>query len=183
MATFRAVLWKAKEQEGLIPIYVRIEAANKRCYVSIGERVRPRDWNAAKGRVRKSHTHAVDLNTLVEQTLDGARWAHLQLRVSGIEITPAAIKKAMKPHAGQPVDLVEYGCSYSEELRTLGKIPTSRRYASILRKVRAFAGGPVPLEAVTAEFVRRLERHLVVNLSNGQGYRRLKPPCHKEPGE
>ena len=45
MATIKAVLWKQKSRDGTHPVYMRIEAANQRCYISTGEWVKPADWN------------------------------------------------------------------------------------------------------------------------------------------
>ncbi|MBN4056293.1 site-specific integrase, partial [Rhodothermus sp. AH-315-K08] len=78
-----------------------------------------------------------------------------------------AIKEALRPIPLERTDFIAFGRAYADELYGLGKIPTGRRYRSILTKIEQFVGGQLSLSDVTVDFVRRYQVHMVEERKNG----------------
>lgn len=167
MATIKPVLWKGKRNaHGEDPIYIRLEAGNRRQYLSLKLRVKPTHWNPRLGEVRKSHRDYTSLNRVIQRKVDEAKTGMYALMAKGEEVTPAAIKEALRPTPSARHDFIACGLEYAEELRRLGKIPTSRRYFSIFRKLRTFSGGQLPFSGLSVPFFRRYRAHLVEHYGN-----------------
>ncbi len=81
--------------------------------------VKPKDWNGARGEVRKSHRSdklREMINDLIEKHLTEAKAAILELKLSDEAVTPSAVKRAIKPIQESESDLreVQTGCVQSE---------------------------------------------------------------------
>ncbi len=169
MAKITPVLWKSKKnKKGEHPIYVRIEAAGSRLYFSLGLAVKPRHWNLESSEVRKTHTHYVEMNDLIAMHVQAAEKAELQLRLNGKAVTPEAIKAALQPPRAADIDFIAFGNEYAEELKKRGQIPTSRRYFSVMRKIKEYNGGSLHFPEVTNKFLRDFETYMVETLGNGK---------------
>lgn len=172
MATITPVLWKSREnKKGESPIYLRIEAGNRRQYQSLRVYVKPRHWNAEKGQVRKTHPLSDEINDLVQLRLTEANRALLRLRIDGDAVTPAAIKKAVQPTRASEKDFIAFGYEYVDELRRDDKLTTAVRYDSILRKVARFHGKRLPFSDLDNSFMRRYQSYMVSGLDNNPSTR------------
>ena len=168
MAKITPVLWKThKTKQREHPIYLRIEAGNRRLYTSLKLYVKPRFWNADQAEVRKTHSHAKEFNDIIGMHKLAAEKAELRLRLEGEVVTPKAIKKALQPPRPADTDFCVFGREYAEELRKRGQIPTSRRYFSVMRKFEAFKGGRVLFTDLSNKLLRDYETYMKEKLGNG----------------
>ena len=169
MATITAVLWKGKKnKKGERPVYLRLEAGDRRQYFSLRIWIEPSRWNPKAQRVRKGHRRADAYNGDIRRAIEKAEDEIDRLRRDGEEVTPALLKAALQPSAKSRFDFLAYGATRAEEFRRLGKIPTHKRYVSILRKLRAYAGNTMPFSRLTLQFLRGYHTYMVGELGNSE---------------
>ena len=168
MATIKPVLWKGRRNaHGEDPIYIRLEAGNRRQYLSLKLRVKPTHWNPRLGEVRKSHRDYISLNRVIQRKVDQAKTAVHDLMAVGDEVTPATIKETLLPTSSERQDFIAYGERYANELRSLRKIPTARKYESVLRKLKRYAGGSLLFSGLSTQLFRDYRGHLSEHYGNG----------------
>lgn len=166
MAKVTPVLWKHKKNaDGHHPIYIRVADARRTLYVSLGEYIAKRHWNPAKRRVRKGHPNADDLNDLIASRLSEAQAERVRLKKAREPVTAEALKAALadEPSAG---DFFAFADAYVDGLRRRGQIREHRREKTVLTKLRAFTGEPLPFERITPRLLRDYETHLVEEHGN-----------------
>ncbi|HMB92743.1 MAG TPA: Arm DNA-binding domain-containing protein, partial [Rhodothermales bacterium] len=89
MAKVTPVLWtQKKNKKGLSPIYLRIEANDRRRYTSLRVYIRESHWNDNTQRVRKNHSEHEAINNLIAQRIAEARKEILKLTTDRKRITP-----------------------------------------------------------------------------------------------
>lgn len=175
MATVTPVLRTNKTNaEGTAPIYIRISDRERTLYVSIGERVRPKYWLNGKQRVSKRHAQADEINEIIRRRVDELNEEIYRRKVGGEEPTAGELQGVLKasirgePRAG---DFFAFGAGIVDEMRRRGQIPASKRYDSVLRKFKEFAGTPLAFDAVTLKLLRDFETHMIERRSNKKNTR------------
>lgn len=169
MATFTPVARKDKRNKcGEVPIYLRIEASDRRQYISLRIRIKPAHWNPKKGEVRKGAPNRDILNRIIRDRVHEAKGAMYVLQEKKLPVTPAAIKELLHPPTPERHDFILFGESYAEELQKLGKVITSRRYFSTFRKLGRFTGGTLPFNSLSVGFFQRYRAHLVEHYGNSE---------------
>lgn len=169
MAKITPVLWRGKKnRKGEIPIYLRLEAGDRRQYFSLRIYIKPSYWNPKAQKVRAGHRRADAYNTEIRKAIDKAEDELDRLRRDGEEATPALLKAVLLPTAGSRSDFLTYADKYSDELLKLGKIPTHKRYDSIIRKLRNYVGGRLPFSRLTLQWLRDYRAYMVGELGNSE---------------
>lgn len=166
MASVTVVLKKSKtDAKGTAPVYVRIADRDRTLYWSLGERIRPSQWNGPKEEVRSNHKRADDLNKLIRDKKALLQDEIYRRKADGEE--PAADElKALLEGKRRDLDFLAFGERIVSDFEAQGKISTSRRYRSILKKLRAYVRGPLPFDRVTPTLLREYETHLVSHYGN-----------------
>lgn len=168
MATTTPVLWTRQKKSGPShTIYIRIEAGNRRQYVSTGVKIRRTDWNENKGVARKAGKHADKINGIVSDLVHLIEGIILDLQREGSPITPKTVKTRLNSTKLTSFDFLEFGQSYADQLFRENKISTGRRYASVFKKLAEFTDGPLPTEKLTSDFIRRYQTYLIEVQGNG----------------
>lgn len=162
------LLWKHKtDAKGHQPLYLRVGDASRTLYVSLGVRLHPRHWNDVAKRVRKSHDHEERLNALILRRLSEAEDERLRLLTNREPVTAEAIKAVLSPKKGRgPVDFLDYAERRLKEVERQGMIGRVRTERSVLAKLRAFAGSPLPFSKLTTQLLRDFETHLLTVAKN-----------------
>lgn len=167
MATVTATLRSSKvNASGTAPIYLRVADRDASRYVSLGIRVRPKDWLDAKGRVRKTHPDAESLNAIIAERVATAEREVLRLKTDRIDASASDIKAALKPERRVAGDFLSFADMIADELDARGQHYLYKRYKSVFGKLRSFTGSPLPFERVTPELLRRYETHLHTHFGN-----------------
>ena len=166
------------DTSGAVPLYVRIAHDGKDRYVALGLRVHPRDWNARRSEVRKSHPDGQDFQqVLVGRLRTAEKAATAELGARGRNATPDEIKDAVAlalhpPAAPVSTGMVAYGRALQKGKRAAGKLGTSNVYGTALRhfedtlKLDRIPGGDVAFSSLTPALLRRHEERL-----NALGYK------------
>lgn len=175
MAKVTPVLWTPKKNgKGLSPIYLRIEAANKRRYLSLGQFVKEADWNPKQQQVRKSHDEHERINNLIQQRLADASRIIIELSTDREVVTADALKKnlalagAENAPAANSVEscFFVFADSIVDDLEARGQVHTHRRYQSIVKRFAAFAGRPLPYNELKPALLREYETYLIQKRKN-----------------
>ena len=169
MATLSPVLRATKtNKSGTAPIYIRISDTDGHRFLSLGVRVRPRQWNPSSGRVRRSHPEEEELNALISDRLAQGEREALRLKVAGERVTADAIKRALDTSREEVPDFLAYADRWAEGLRRGEQINYYRRARAVLGKLKSFAGPHLPLDEFTADVLAGFCDHLRDNLGNSQ---------------
>ncbi|GAB5519487.1 MAG: site-specific integrase [Rhodothermales bacterium] len=171
MATVTPLLRTAKkDKKGRSPIWLRIADRNGSRFLSLGEKVRPSQWNPRTGRVRKSHPHADLLNKLIDERVHEAEAEVLRLKIDGTYATADHVKKHLT--VDPSADFFEFAERYLDALAQRGKIARVRRLRATLGKLRTFlAPTDLSFERLEREGYRLLsgfEAHCLTSLGNKQ---------------
>lgn len=175
MPTVRPILRTSKtNDEGTAPVYLRISDRDGARFVSLGKRVRPTQWDEKRGRVTSRHDDYKNLNRFIEERVEGLKSAAFRIEMDGPPPTAAELQGVYReayeaPRGsgdGEAGDYFAFGDGVVDELERRGQIRTHNRYKSVLKKFRAFAGEPLPYDAVTPRLLRDYETHLVEHYGN-----------------
>ena len=169
MARVTPVLWKQKKnKKGLIPIYLRIEANDKRRYVSLRTFIRESQWNDNTRRVRKSNKNHEAINNLIAQRIAEAEAEILKLRTEHEAITVDSLKDSLKDDVNDAGNFLAYADSIIQGYQQRGQLYTYKRYKTIIGKLRKFVGESLPFDKLTPRLLRDYETHLVEQYGNNK---------------
>jgi len=168
MATFHFTLRKPKARKtGEIPIYLRITANRKYCYLSTGIQIVESRWNPDKERVRKSSQSHKAYNSKLESLLVKAREAALTLQNElNDEPSAKAIKRVMQGESQGK--FFPYAFEYRDELDKRDKYWQYRQVKPVIDKFRAFTGEYLTFKDITPALLRRFESYLAIEHDNNQ---------------
>jgi len=167
MAKVTPVLWtQKKNKKGFCPIYLRIEANDRRRYVSLRTRIRESHWNENTRRVRKNHPQHEAINNLIAQRIAEAQAEILKLRTGREAVTVEGLKETLRFDASEASDFFAYADDVILDLERRNKLYTHKRYKSIMGKFRDFTGAPLPFNKITPRLLRNYETHLIEHYSN-----------------
>ena len=167
MARITPVLWtQKKNKKGLSPIYLRIEANDRRRYVSLRTPIRESHWNENTNRVRKNHPQHEAINNLIAQRIAEAQAEILKLRTEREAVTVEGLKETLRFDTFEASDFFAYADDVVLDLERRNKLYTHRRYKSIMGKFKDFTGAPLPFNKITPRLLRNYETHLIEHYSN-----------------
>ncbi len=168
MARITPVLWtQKKNKKGLSPIYLRIEANDRRRYVSPRTPIRESHWNENTNRVRKNHPQHEAINNLIAQRIAEAEAEILKLRTDREAVTVEGLKEILGETSEASGDFFDFAETVVDDFERRGKIYTHKRYKSIMGKLRNFTGAPLPFAKITPRLLRAYETHLIEHYGNG----------------
>lgn len=127
MVTVTTLLRASKtNSDGTASIYLRISDRDKTRFVSLGVRIRPKDWLEKDQRVSKRHKHSDDINALIRRNVEELEEEMYRRKAGGEEPTADELKGVL---GGRPrqADFFEYADQIVEEMRRRGQIPASKR--------------------------------------------------------
>lgn len=167
MAKITPVLWtQKKNKKGLAPIYLRIEASDRRRYVSLRTYVRESHWNNNSRSVRKNHPQHEAINNLIAQRISEAQSEILKMRTDREAITAEGLKETLAPETPESRDFFAFADTVIDDFERRGKLYTHKRYKSIAGKFKAFTGSPLPFDKITPRLLRSFETHLIEHYGN-----------------
>ena len=150
-----------KRKDGKAPIYLRVTVDRKSRYKSSGIYVKPKHWNADRGKVRRSHELCVSYN-------EKLRVLRLEAEEAALALESAdAIKAQIDGEAGRfDVYLERF---IKEEKGRRAQHWERKKYRTTLRKLRATLGrDEIHWKDLRAELLRRLQRYCMDELGNAQ---------------
>ena len=169
MAKLTIVARPYRDDDGTVPLYLRISHRNHTRYVSLSLRVKEKYWNAEKHEVRRSHPNRDDIQSVLVETERKARKALLALRHEGLTFTADRIKRRVEEAlaATDPGDFLSYAWEIARGYERRGQINSWYRFRAILNKLESYQK-PIPFGDLTPTFLRRYMDHLSQKHKNNQ---------------
>ena len=167
MAKITPVLWTYKKaKSGAAPIWLRVADSDCTLYYTLGESVKEKHWSKRTQRVRKSHQKHAILNALIAEAEAEAARIVAALERSEQKVSAKAIVEALRGDREVTQDFFSYADEVIDRLERRGQIHTHKRYKSVCKKFRAWAGEPLPFEDLTVNQLRRYETYLIEHYGN-----------------
>jgi len=166
MASVKVLLMEEKiNKAGKAPVYLRITKDRKHKYISIGLRVKPEEWNADKGRVKKPHPNMAQANAFIASKESEAEGVALDLQRESKFVSPVQIKNALMGQSSE--SFLKYFDHYLDALERNGKISTFGKAKSAHTKLKVFLGtSDMLFDEVTVTFLKQYEAYLRDELGN-----------------
>ncbi|PSR55771.1 integrase [Adhaeribacter arboris] len=159
MASIKAVLRKNKNKDNTYPLVIRITKDRKTNFISIGHSVLLDDWNAAIGKVKKSHPNSARLNNLIAKKLAEANDKLLELETTAKDTSVRVISKAVK--GAKEGTFLKQGQVYVDNLTKEGKFNRVSADSPIINRMKEFAGGDVHFSEIDSAYLRRFKAWLI----------------------
>ena len=142
MARVRVFAHKGKkDKHGTLPLFVRVTHGSTRRYVSLGMRVKAKDWSDRLDRMLPGREHEATVNKYVNDARSAAEAAVLAVQASGEAVTPDRLKEAVEAAVardGEGPAVGRAGCSPTSWRSSRG---TGERGGSGRRRSRRAYGG------------------------------------------
>lgn len=100
MSSIKLVLRQKPNQDGTLPICLRITKDRKTNFIHLGYSVKTDQWDAVAQRVKKSYPNHVRLNNFLIKKLSEATDTALELETSKAGSSGRAVKNKIKPSGG-----------------------------------------------------------------------------------
>jgi integrase len=150
MAKVSILPWTGKEDENRrMPIYLVVRHRGERATMSLGARLRRKQWNKRREKVRKSHADYADINDLLSRARRLAESAIAARRAKeGKTLTAKAVRdevrESLRPEPdeenGKPEaeDFLAHALNIVERYHARGQIATAKAYRAALNKLKTF---------------------------------------------
>lgn len=168
MATTKVILKKEKvNANGEAPLYIRITKDRKSNFISLGYKIKEKDWNEAQSIVKKSHPNSAWLNNYITTKLAEVQNNALEQEKQSDFIPAKTIKQAVLGQTS--ANFFEYAEAFKEKARPRVSIGTIEIYEIVILKIRNFTGKKgLSLNEITPLFLDKFENYLRTDLKNGQ---------------
>ena len=150
---------KRLTKSGEVPIWLRIIKDRKPKYISLGIKVKPKDWDEINNRVRKSHPNSQRLNNFISHKLAEAEGIILELDTSQMYSSPSKVKDAVMGRSS--VSFLKFAQKNLDRLEKEGKIGSMISQKNTLIKLKRFLGTKdLKFDEITVPFLIGYQDHL-----------------------
>ncbi|MDX2190791.1 MAG: site-specific integrase [Bacteroidota bacterium] len=137
MASIKIIQREQKINEnGEAPLWIRVTKNRKSHFISLGLYVNPKDWDALKQRVKKSHPNSQRVNNFLAQKVAEAENSVLEAETNESYSSPKKLKQAITGTTAE--SFTKYFEEYLKELEAKHKHGTLNNAQSCFSKFRKF---------------------------------------------
>ena len=160
MATIKVILKENKKDiNGEMPLYLRIIKDRKTKFISLGYKIKEKDWNEAQSTVKKSHPEAARLNNFIAHKIAEAQGLSLEMETASKYVEPKSIKEAILGKSS--VSFLKYADAYVEMSKLTNTVGTYKRYKAVVSKIRNYLNNKdFTFNDLTPAFLKAYEKHL-----------------------
>ncbi len=177
MATFTPVLRTDKtNKKGLAPITIRVVSGQGLAYVSLGVRVKPKDWHEGKGEVRKSEREASRINDLVAGAVAAGRSAEVQRSAARETVTAKVLAGDVRqwlapaPVEAEPEEhFLTFFRRWVDGFAERGQPSTYKAYNTTCQRLTRYAKGRLAYADLTPAFLRAWGHSMRAPTPHGEG--------------
>ncbi len=156
---------KRLTKSGEVPIWLRIIKDRKPKYISLRIKVKPKDWDVANNRVKKSHPNSQRLNNFISHKLADAEGIVLELDTSKKYSSPSKVKDAVLGRSS--VSFFKYAQRNLDRLEKEGKVSTFESQQITLIKLKKYLKGKdLIFDELTVPFLIGYQDYLRDELGN-----------------
>ena len=151
-----------------VPIQIRVTYKRNSCKINIGHRIKQRDWDDEKKRVKKSHDNSVRLNNLIQNFISKIDNYIIEKEASNEPVVFAEIKEKVFNKTNTANTFKEYSLQYIEDLHS------EKRYAQFgssraqVNKMIEFLGDYATFSALTVNHIKKFKVFLKSNYNQSQ---------------
>lgn len=138
MATIQAVLRKKGNAQNLYPITIRITKDRRTSYISTGQYIDQKFWDAQNKKVKKSHPNAARINRLVLKKLSEANDKLLDAEVNEDFISASEVSESVK--GKDKIDFFVLADLHLENLKNADKHSQHLTQKGRIAKFKKFVG-------------------------------------------
>jgi len=166
MASIKVILRiQKKNSRGESPLYLRIISQRKASFMSLKIYILEKDWDAAVGKVKKSHSNSARLNAVIAKKISDAQVEIAVLESKDRYLSSKSLKEKMI--GNKPLDIFEYSKPYLEKLKKKEQIGSYIRAKSILEKLSKYCDSkPLYINEIDHNFLETYEEHLKSEYEN-----------------
>ena len=137
MATIKILLKENKvDINGEMPLYLRIIKDRKAKFISIGIKLKEKDWNPVNCTVKKSHPNSARLNNFIAHKIAEAQGLSLEMETASKYVEPKSIKEAILGKSS--VSFLKYADAYVEMSKLTNTVGTYKRYKAVVHIQRPY---------------------------------------------
>lgn len=150
---------------GEAPLYIRIIKNRKAKFISLGIKLKPKEWNEKQSRVRKSHPNSQRLNNFIAHKVAEAEGVALEMETNSKYVSPKSIKQNIM--GTSPDSFIKYFEKYIETLKKNGKTGTHDKAKAVYSKLCTYLGNKdLAFDEMTVTFLKNYETYLSEKLGN-----------------
>ena len=166
MATVKILLKLNKiNSQGEAPLYLRIIKDRKTKFISLGVKLKEKDWNETQSVVRKSHPNSARMNNYIAHKIAEAHGVALEMETNSKYINPKKIKENILGRTSQ--SFIKYYEKYIDSLKKNGKISTHDKAKAVYSKLCAYLNSKdIAFDELTVTFLKNYEAYLSEELGN-----------------
>jgi len=140
-----------------VPIQIRVTYKRNSCKINIGHRIKHRDWDGEKKRVKKSHDNSVRLNNLIQNFISKIDNYIIEKEASNEPVVFAEIKEKVFNKTNTVHTFKEYSLEYLEDLHKEKKYAQFGSSRAQVNKMIAFFGDYANFSALTINHIKKFK--------------------------
>ena len=140
-----------------VPIQIRVTYKRNSCKINIGHRIKQRDWDDEKKRVKKSHDNSVRLNNLIQNFISKIDNYIIEKEASNEPVVFAEIKEKVFNKTNTAHTFKEYSLEYLEDLHKEKKYAQFGSSRAQVNKMIAFFGDYATFSALTINHIKKFK--------------------------
>ena len=140
-----------------VPIQIRVTYKRNSCKINIGHRIKQRDWDDEKKRVKKSHDNSVRLNNLIQNFISKIDNYIIEKEASNEPVVFAEIKEKVFNKTNTANTFKEYSLEYLEDLHKEKKYAQFGSSRAQVNKMIAFFGDYATFSALTINHIKKFK--------------------------
>jgi integrase len=166
MATIKVILKENKKDiNGEIPLYLRIIKDRKTKFISLGVKIKQKDWNAAQSTVKKSHPNSAWLNNFIDQKKSEAQGISLEMESKSKFVEAKNIKKEIMGKNSE--DFISYAEAFLAKSKSTYSYGSYEVYTNSINKVKNYIGkSDFTFNDFNIVFLTKYEKYLREELEN-----------------
>ncbi|MBT3571399.1 MAG: tyrosine-type recombinase/integrase [Flavobacteriales bacterium] len=151
-----------------VPIQIRVTYKRNSCKINIGHRIKQRDWDDEKKRVKKSHDNSVRLNNLIQNFISKIDNYIIEKEASNEPVVFAEIKEKVFNKTNTANTFKEYSLEYLEDLHKEKKYAQFGSSRAQVNKMIAFFGDYATFSALTVNHIKKFKVFLKSDYNQSQ---------------
>jgi integrase len=163
--TFGLEALNSKGSPDKYSIFIRCTQNRKHKRIHTGVSVSAEHWNKQKQQVRKSHPQHQAYNQLIQTQLKNVLETYHQLVSTHKDINLQTLTEALQGNQQQDFFVFAFNTKL-QEIKSLQKMGTYRRYETVLHKLKAFTGEHLPIQQINYALLKQYETHLITHHKN-----------------
>jgi integrase len=166
MSTIKIILRTDKINKlGEAPLYLRLIKDRKAKFISLGFKIKPKDWNEETSKVKKSHPNSQRMNHYIAQKIADAEGIALEMESKSKFISPKTIKQGIIGKKSE--SFLKYFERYIQKLSKKDKIGSFNKVKTVYSKLCTYTNGnDLFFDELSVSYLKKYESYLSETLKN-----------------